>query len=95
MSRPVIEPATDTEREQIRADIEEWAIIGQSQKSQQRVHIPGDDDITECASDGMRGNITERSRQNMVTKPTAVLPPGYHPICKYCVQAWRDNNGTE
>jgi len=90
MSRPEIPDADDDEEAQIRADIEQWAIIGGSAKTRQKLHIATDDGLSVCARPGIRGNVADRDRDRMVTKPVAVYPPGFHDLCRYCVQAWRE-----
>jgi hypothetical protein len=91
MSRPEIPDATDAEEQEIRADIEQWVVIGGSAKTRQKLHIADDDDCSLCAQPGIRGNVAERDRERMVPKPVAVYPPGFHDLCRYCVQAWRED----
>jgi len=90
MSRAQIPDATAAEEQAIREDIDEWALIGGSSKSQQKLHIAVGDAPALCARAGVAGNVTDRDRERLVPKPVGVFPPGYHDLCRYCVQAWRE-----
>lgn len=77
-----IPDVTESERESIYNQFEEFMQSGGSCDANQRLHLPGGEESVPMCDGGYGEPAFE-------WVPVAVWPPGYRPICRFCVAEWR------
>lgn len=80
-----IAPATDTEEQRIRDDIDRIVVADGAASYAGRLHIGDGDGQPVC------GSYTDRklNETSWKQKEPGVFPPGFRPLCRYCVHLWR------
>lgn len=94
-SAEYLQPVTDEEDAQIRAEYETVVVASGSSNVDGALHLPAPDHADPTPLCRARtflsggGPLGDESTE-YVSKAAAVYPPGYRDVCQYCGRLWRE-----
>jgi len=80
---------TDDLETRIREDKDEFVLVRRASSDNCSLHIPDEDGGPLCDRVARREHFYENSA-DWKRKATAVFPPGYKDICRFCATEWKD-----